>query len=303
LLDTTELLEQMRDLGSLPTSDTRLTSAKLLAAATLEMREGLCPLLWDAEAEWGVYEASQAVVSGTEKYRLPSRSAGGRLRDVVFVDASGTEDSLEEISPDDERARNAGTGTPRFYFLRNFHVVLVPTPNASGTLKTPYYARPAKLVATSSAATVADGATGFFTLTSGANLSDEDGMLTVDFVRATPGFETLSSDVSATLADSGTTLTLPNADASSEVVAGDYVCNAGEAPVVQLPPELFGLLAIRAARRALLGVGDAEAAKALESSIAELEEKARHWLSPRVDGESQQVGDAWSGLLFGLGGG
>lgn len=307
--DTTALVEDVKERASLPDNDLRFTSAKVLSAATKELREGVATMLAETRAEHLVYSYDTAATSGTAAYRMPSRAIGGSLRDVVWVDSGGNaQPPLQQLSSDEPQAIRSSDGTPYAYYVRNYHVVLVPTPNAAGTVRMPYYARPNRLVATAAVVVAADvnrTGTAWTVVINGSPPATLENNTDIDVVRATPGFETLAAGVPATVSldtpSAGFTTYEFTAAADAGIVAGDYICVAGEAPVPQVPVELHGLLAARTARRLLLAVGD-ENWQALDVMVTELEGKARQMLSPRVSGDTQQAGGSIgsNGLVAGL---
>lgn len=317
--DTTALLSDIKERASLPDNDVRFTNALLLSAATKELREGIAPLLSNARSEHLVYPYSQAVTAGLATYRMPPRAVGGVLRDVAFIDESERAVRLRQLSADEIEliGRTDNQGTPYAYWLQGYKVVLVGEPNVAGTLSTPYYARPNKLILPTAASSteavilvssVTYNAT-LDTLTLvyqgvPAAVMQVDGV-SLDVVRATPGFETLATGAFAvTETDPGAewTFVLSGVEEDPGVVSGDYLCLAGQAPVPQAPVELHGLLAVRTARRLLKAVGD-DRWQALEADVADLEQKATTWLSPRVSGDTQQAGGSIgsSGLVAGMG--
>lgn len=289
--DTAALVEDVKERGSLPANDARFTTAKILSSCTLELREGVAPLLSAARAEHLVYPYTVAVVSGTASYRMPARAVGGTLRNVSFLDTSGNPVRLRELSSDEVEQIGATTsgGTPYAYYLRNYQVVLVPVPNVAGTLSMPYYARPNRLVATTAVAritsvTYVEGALTALTTAAPVSLTSASSF---DLIRGSPGFETLGAAIEGTWSTSVTFEATLSEDPG--LAAGDYVCLPGEAPVPQVPVELHGLLAARAARRLVKAVGD-DRWQALDADVAELEQRARDWLAPRVSGQTQQAG-------------
>ena len=303
--DTTALLSDMKERGSLPDNDLRFTSTLLLSSLTLELREGIAPMLAAARVEHLVYAYSTTVVSGTAAYRLPSRAAGGTLRDVVYLDTSGNQQPLTQLSSDQAReiGNTSTTGTPHSYYLRNYDVVLVPVPNVGGTLSMPYYARPNRLVAAADVPILSVSNVG----TAWTIFSDQNppglstGTYPLDLVRGIPGFETLATSFTVTEPapdDWRYAFTLPVGEVAT---TADYLCLPGTAPVPQCPVELFGLLAVRGARRALKAVGD-DRWQALADDVGELEDKAKNWLQSRVSGDTQQAGGQISGggLVAGL---
>lgn len=307
--DTTALLSDIKERGSLPDNDLRFTNALILSAATKELREGIAPLLSGSRSEHLVYPYSQAVVSGTAAYRMPPRAVGGSLRDVAFIDSSNRAVRLYQLSADqiEQIGRTDNTGTPYAYWMQGYKVVLVGVPNVTGTLSTPYYARPNTLVATSAAvactsASVVGTAWTLAYLGTPPSGLDTGGIISVDVVRATPGFETLAENVSCLVTVLGVgQYQYEFTSEATDIAAGDFICLPGQAPVPQCPVELFGLLASRTARRLLKAVGD-DRWQALEADVAELEDKAKAWLAPRVAGDTQQAGgDAGNGLIAGMG--
>ena len=297
--DTVELLEDIRERGSIPPGDLRFTDVKLLAAATKELREGCVPLLHQAKSEHLVVPYSVPVVSGQAEYRVPARAiGGGGLRDVV-LETGGYKTSMRELPLEEAPNWGDAEGTPFGYYMRGYNVVLVPTPNVVATLHMPYHLRPNALVLPS-AATYVNGP--WFDSGGALEIAVVDperfsvGQV-VDLGRGTPAFETLAMDAPVTAVDPLGTITLQTNPFA--VAEGDWVSLAGTSPMVQLPVEMLGLLAARTVRRALKAAGD-ERWKALDADVAELEARARTWLSPRNDGEVMSVSPLWTGLYGGV---
>lgn len=303
--DNDALLEDIRQRGRLPSNDVDYTEATLLANATREMRDAVAPLLVQSRAEHLVYSYTVAATSGTAGYRMPTRAiGGGGLRDVVWIDSSGTaQPALQQISSDENAATNPGSGTPTAYYVRNYTVVLVPTPNVAGTVSMPYYARPNRLVSPDDCAVITSVSVvgtdyQFVAATPPAPLQAAGAEF--DVIRATPSFETL---IAGGLSfDGSDTFNIAVASVVEAPAVGDYVCVSGQAPVPQVPVELHGLLAARTARRVVSAAGDANARALLDADIAELESRAMDVISVRVSGDTQQAGGSIgsSGLVSGL---
>jgi len=299
--DNAELLTDIRERGSIPSEDVRFTDAKLLAAASLELRDAIAPLLVETQTERGVYLSDMAVTAGVAEYRLPSRALGARFKSVGWLQTGNTTYTrLRHLSADAYYLQSTTEqDNPVGFFLRDNVLVLVPTPNTVGTLRVPYYLRPATLSAVSAAGVVT--VVGASTLTVASVPGGFTSGAAYDVVRASPGFETLVNRVTATIAGSVLTFASPLPTAAPTAPAvGDYVCLAGTAPVAQCPVEVRGLLAVRAARRAMKTADDGQAAGMLDSDVQELTALARELLSPRADAEPQEFGDARRGLLWGV---
>jgi hypothetical protein len=294
--DTAELLTDVRDRGSIPAADLRFPDASLLKAVNVELRDFIAPLLVETQSDRGVYLHEVTATSGTAEYRLPARALGFRFTSVGWKAPGQTRfQRLRHLNPDAYLEDSGAQGVPTGFFVRDNVLVLVPTPNAAGTLRVPYYARPNALVASSAAGVITSSTSTTVTVSSspGAFLTG----LEYEVVRGTPGFETVVARAVATKASN--TFTFPTAFTGT-VAAGDYLCLAGQAPVAQCPVEVRGLLAVRAARRALKAVNEGQQASMLNDDVAELEMAARSLLAPRADAEPQEWGDATRGVLFGV---
>lgn len=293
--DNTALLADIRERGSLPSQDLRFTDAKLLTAASLELRDVIAPLMVEVQTERLVYLSDTTATAGQAEYRMPTRALAARVKSVGWKGPSDTAfTALAQLSADAYYLQGTTEGTPTGFFLRDYAIVLVPTPNVAGTLRVPYYCRPNALVATSAVGVVT--AVGATTLTVASAPGTFTSGAFYDVVRGTPGFETLVTSATATVA--GNVLTFDSLP--SGLAAGDYVCLSGQAPVAQCPVELRGLLATRTARRALVSVGDSDQATLLDADVQELTEVARRVLAPRVDAAPMEFGDSTRGLLYGV---
>jgi hypothetical protein len=301
--DNAELLTDIRDRGGLPSADLRFTDAKLLAAATRELVDVIAPLLVESQTDRLVYLEDMVVTPGVATYRLPSRAVAGRWQSVGW---RGTGDSrwtrLDQVHPQDYYLQSeTEQSTPSGFFVRDNAVVLVPTPNRTGTLRLPYYMRAGRLVLPTEAAAVTFTSPGSNVVEiSTASAAYFGASQPVDVVRGTPGFETLSISVQATFTDNGGNYSVAFDNLPTGIAVGDYICNPGQSPVAQCPVELRALLATRAARRALKSVGEASQAAMLDADVKELTAVGRALLSPRVDAEAQEWGDCRRGLLYGL---
>lgn len=310
--DNAELIQDIRDRGSLPSADLRFTDAKLLAAASLELRDVIAPLMVESQTDRMVYVQDVSLVVGQAEYRLPPRALAGRWQSVGWRGTTDTSwQRLRHVSAHAYYLQSeVATGTPYGFYVRDYHLHLQPTPNNAGLIRIPYYQRPNTLVLLANndyAAVVESVDTATNTLTiSGTAPSFFADTLAYDVVRGTPGFECLVSSVRVTSSGSDFVLSGDASTIGSDSVLnigvqpGDYLCVAGYSPVAQCPVELRGLLATRAARRALKAVNEAQQAAMLDADVAELTEAARSLLAPRADDEPQEFGDPARGLLFGV---
>lgn len=255
-----------------------------------EMSMTMAPIVRNASSEFWVAHTDQAIVSGTASYRIPARAMGGSLRDVTFVNDSGSEVSLPQLPMEEAiRFRNSSSGwwqSGMAFFMEGDKITLLPSPTqAAGYLRMYYVRRPNRLVAVSAAATITSVASNVYTASGGVP-STMSTTTALDLVDASPNFDWLTVDNTPT-GKTGTTITF--ASAVSEAVAGDYICLANESCVLQLPVELQPILVNAVVVRVLEALGDREGMVAAELKLQRQSEVIVSLLTPRVQGEAPRI--------------
>lgn len=301
---TTELLADVRRSGMLPDSaPSGVADADILAHANKELQSRLLPLVLSVREEFYVQPYSTQLVGGQQGYRIPSRSIGNKLRDVLLQLNDGSLQNLARIAPEayPEAMTTAPAVYPWAFFLESDSALLVPTPSTTGaaTLVLKYLLRPSWLVVVSATATPtvvtvqADtpsaGLTRVDHSATGTNLGTS---VRRDIVMARPGFRTVLIGAAPTASGNGYVVfnssDLPS-DFTTANNAGDYLSAAETTPVVQLPPELHNLLYQRTLCRVLQSIGDLDALQAAEANAAQMERDAVGLIANRVEGEAKKV--------------
>jgi hypothetical protein len=203
---------------------------------------------------------------------------------VSAIDASGAQWMLYNYSDEDNaRYGRFFTRNGQFYVEGNELVFYVAPP--AGTLRITYSRRMSALVLVASAGTITSISSG----TIGISAAPSDfatSAANYDFVRATPHFDILAMDKSATR--SSTTMTFTSSDVPSSLAVGDYVCQANESPVCQAPVELHPLLALRTAYVWSRAKND-PIANVLEGDLKAAAATAATLLEPRIEQDGPMV--------------
>lgn len=293
LWDTSALIAKVRRVTFAPNSTTTGTAdSDLLLYLTDELHSAIVPRLRKAAEEYFVTYMDTAITAGQATYPLPSRAVGSALRDLWLVDSQGQPKAgplgRSDIG-DVPRWGYIGTGSPQRFYLKGADAVLLPTPGAAGDYLRMYFEiLPGALCATSAAGVV----TGFTATTvtiSGVTFS---AATVVDFVKATPPFQTLGYD--ATVVSGTSTLTFAAGVIPATLAVGDYVCPRWKAPVAQIPVEFHPLLAQRTAVTVLKALGDTEKLAAETAILKEMQADAAGLITPRVVGKAKTLaGNAW----------
>jgi hypothetical protein len=147
-LTSDSLITSARVQARIPDGDEPLSNTSLLEYADKATVETILPELRSVREEYWVKREDIPVVSGTARYRIPSRAQGGAIRQIRMVATTGFEYSFTRISPEHRSVWDGQSGTPRVYILEGDEIVLIPEPNQTGvwTMRVRYYRRPSKLV-------------------------------------------------------------------------------------------------------------------------------------------------------------
>jgi hypothetical protein len=287
--DTTNFLLRVRDRTRVPSTRSGYGDADTLRVAYDELVSQVVPMLVSQQQEHLVSSGRIALVEGQRDYRLPARASGARARLVELEDSSGDTLPLTRLNPEDLSGVRVSTtlGMPTGFTVEGNLVRLYPKPSGvSGFgLRVRFYDRPGKLIAPAGAATVVT--TGVTITIANEAIFGGDGSFLVDFVRATPAFETIRASQFCQLI--GTSLDPGDTALVSSLDEGDYVCLPGQSPVPQVPPEFHALLVLQTAYAQLQAKGDSDAAKPLlEEMAGRREPLARALSTPRSDGNPQK---------------
>lgn len=193
-------------------------------------------------------------VSGTASYRIPTRAQHGLIALVQRLATTGELKPLTKWHERDLANHNPTTpGTPTNYLWRSNSIVLWPVPdNSSESLRFTYHRRVNKLVAVSAVGPITSVANNYLTLTMSATAASL-GITTstpVDFIKGDSPFDSLRDSVTpnAVIVSSlqfpaGTILPEMNDGTSFGANGLNYICLAGQSPVLQMPEQAFYVVA------------------------------------------------------------
>jgi len=288
-------------------SDGPLTDAEILRIANSEMQSHVFPLVLNAsKGAWRSYDFDQSITADQQYYRLPPRSHGSRLYDVVYVNSNSDESSipvLKESESAEYYNRSTGRGPDRFY-IKDGSVWLLPTPNSTtGTLRLKYPMRPGKLVATSAGSTPA--AAKITTIGAAASGGGTERTFTfdtvptawtdgdlMDVVRGDGAFETSALDMTSADISTGASGTVDVEEADftvADIAVGDYFCLAGESCIPQIPDVAHPYLVARVKVQMAIVNRDRDGYNMEKDVAAAMRAELEEMLGERVEGEPDIV--------------
>jgi hypothetical protein len=279
---TTELLASIKRRANIPSASGVFGDAELLAIASEELRTYIVPLVLKHREDYWLTSDAYTLTTSTS-YPVPSRSIGGKLAEVTVLDGSGREYNLPRVMPSDlEESR------PGFYMDGNGVRIYVrgnqPPTVLGQTLRLRYYVRPSTLIATTAAANVSSLA-GWPVVTLSGGYATLVASGTYDCV----GFESpFPIKTIFTGGIAGSSLTV-GTGSSDRFTVGDWICNAGESPVVQAPVEFHDLLAQKVSIKVFESKGMTEKLGSAREELGRMEADASNLITPRVDGEPKRA--------------
>lgn len=285
---TTELLASIKRRGQIPTSQNTFSTADMLAIADEEIRVEVLPLVMTLRESYYETYSDITIVSGQTAYDIPERAVGFKVKDIVVRSTNGDERSLSRIDSEVRGEDSSGSDISSFYFEGN-KIVLTQTPASSNgdSLRVRYFIRPSSLILPSAAASITAIDTATNTVTVSSLPSTISTATPVDLVKKKPNFQVHTAD--ATISSILSLDVTFSASLPDDLVVGDYLCLAGESPVIQVPVELQPLLAQKVAVTILRGLGHREELKDAKDELESMRGLARDLLNPRIDGEPKKI--------------
>jgi len=150
-LTSDQLIAAVKRKISFPTSSDTFTDEDILAFANEEMMISQVPSVLQFHEEFFVASVMYPLRQDTNRYPVPKRAIGMKLRDVFWTDAQGNLFEMTRIQADDraffQRSVGANNTINKFYLEGN-DIVLTPSPtnSPSGMLVIYYFLRPNQLV-------------------------------------------------------------------------------------------------------------------------------------------------------------
>lgn len=286
---TTQIIANIKRRYTVPNSQPLYLPANIVQAISEELEQMITPFVMERFAEYFVTNYDITPAQNQTTFDIPPRAVGGKLRDCVLVSSNGLEQGIPYINPDTLK-EDYPIITPVLFgfFIRDNKIVVYPgTYNLSAvTLRLKYFRRPNRCVLVSQAGRI----TNIDTVTNVVTLSNPVTAWTTatqfDITKGTPTFSTIKDNQTIS-AIAGNNLTFTSLPEGMEV--GDWVAEAGESPIPQIPFELFGLLEQSTIMQMAESLKDIKGLQASAERYKMLEDKAIAMMQPRVDGSPERL--------------
>lgn len=293
-MTTNTLIADVKRRASVPENQNTFQEADFLAFANEELDIGIIPHVLSFHEEYFVYTELVPIEAAVQRYQIPERAVGSKLRDLSYVDASGNIFEMTRINSDDISSYQGSysVASHTTFYVEGSDIVLLPTVSSSpvGSLRFSYYLRPNEMVSEDRVAII----TNINTITGEVTVATVPDNITVadtlDLIQTRSPHKSLSIDIVPTALNTVTKVfTFDPADLPSRLAVGDQLALAGETIVPQVPSDLHSMLAQRVAARCLESLGDTQGITLANTKLAEMEQKTGTLLENRVEGAIQKI--------------
>jgi hypothetical protein len=150
-MTSSDLINKIKIGINVPIVQNTFSEEDLLEFATAELLLGQVPSVIEYHQEYFVFNDSIPLVKNQNRYPVPKRAIGMKLRDLFYVDSQDNMCEMVNVglSNADFYSNNVSNNfqTPRNYYLEGDDVVLLPKiGDVTGSLLAKYYLRPNSLV-------------------------------------------------------------------------------------------------------------------------------------------------------------
>jgi hypothetical protein len=291
---TSDLATSIQRRAAVPNAQVTFSSSDFYAFIDEEIESKLIPLILKNLEEYYVYDCPYLITSGQNAYAIPTRAIAGKLRDVQVISSTDPDSitPLERLDVTDLFSATSSTARMLIkksgFYIKGNNIIMYPSPTyTQNIINLEYYIRPNSSVDPSVCGLITGINTALNTITVVATPSNITTSTPCDFVKVNSGFECTAIDQTPS-SIAGNIITFPST-LPTNMQAGDYVCQAKQSCVVQVPQELLPLLSQYVVVRVLSAQGDAQALQMAISELTKLEENALLLISPRVDGKPKRV--------------
>lgn len=304
VLTTDGLIRSVRTRGSIPSDTSTYTDEVVIDVLNEEIDVGLLTSILSNSEEYLVSYKDIPIVADTTRYKIPYRAIGNKLRDVFLLDNGSnfyecTRISLEENADYTQYNSASYTNLNQFY-VENDSIVFVNNALSNFThVRMYFYLRPNRLVLEEHACKITNinRTTGIISVNNVP--ADFSSLPLVDFIANKTPNKIISYDNTITSISSTTnpkTITIPLANIPDELEVGDWICQAEETPIANIPTEWQPVLAQRTAVFFMESMGDTEGLNNAKAKLAQMEKSVIMLTDSRVEGAPQKIKNR-NGLL------
>ena len=296
-LTSSSLIDSVKRRAMIPSTQSTFTDADFLRFALEELDMAVIPHILSYHEDYFLFTEYIDLERNVNRYSIPYRAIGNKLRDVSYVDVGGfkhemTRASIEDVSFYQADGYSSTNSTIMAFYIENNEIVVFPEKNftLTGQLAVSYYLRPNELVDEARIMTIIDinRTTGVIEVDNIPNHIKINSLL--DIIQVKSPHKCLSIDVPITDIDTtNNLLTFNTSKIPTKLAVGDHIALAEECIIPQIPTDLHSMLAQRIAARCLEALNDQQGLAIANQKISEMELKSGSLIDDRVEGAPLKV--------------
>jgi hypothetical protein len=299
ILDSKKLVATIKRRAFIPNDQVTFSEDDFLEMATEEINLGLMDQIIEARGDYLVDFIDVPLSITKYEYPIPDRAHGNKLRKVAIVDSTG-EDVVERLAqisidiPGDQRTSNS------FYILNNKVCISKELAVTNNFLRLSFYMRPNKLVQlgrSSAIVSIVDNGDGTSSLSFNALPKHFSAQIKYDITGAKSPNKILAFDIVPLSLNLSTKVIVVPSTYAADISPGDYVTQAEETIVPNVPTEYHPVVAQRVAIACLEAMGDEQNKQSAERKLAQMEKSVLKIVSNRVEGQPKKIRQTNSPLL------
>ena len=290
ILTGDKLVESIRNRAMIPDDTSVYTDDNLLGIANEEIDVQLLDKLLSLHEEHLTTNV-EVPRNETGAYEIPYRAVGNKIRDITMIRGGNlyelTQVSIGELSDYIDNDDNYTNGLDKFYVEHN-QIKLVQPSRSYDTLRMYFHIRPNFLTKLEKAGVISSIVTSDTEVT--YNFTTMPSAFTAALLYDIVGYRTPNKIKSydITPVEVNTSLkyikfTKSDISALSEIVVGDYICQAEESPVPNIPTEMHPVLAQLAAVHVLEAMGDTEGLTNAQKRLDRMQKSVMMLVDDRVE--------------------
>lgn len=285
------LLESAKVRSMAPIGQTTFTDANLLYIGSEEMLLEIVAEMMSVREDFFLTRKTVAIEANVAHYAIPKRAIGTALKFVYYIDAQGRELPLQRADASNSYQYAAAGSRPSAISIEGDEIVLMPAPStAVGSIEFGYYAKPSRLVATTSCAKITAISSSLGTTTFTVDTDLTASLVTgnsIDLVSAQSPFLMWADEIAITGISTTTiqvaTANVSNAAGTVEPQVNDYICPTGFSNIPMLPTEFHPALAQKLANRLMFSLGHLDKLQVGEQLAERMMKRALKLIKNRVE--------------------
>lgn len=292
-----KLITSIRRSALIPANANTFKDEDFLELADEELSLNIVPSIIRQHENYFLFVDNIPIVTNQTRYKIPSRAAGNKLKDLAYKDQAGNTKEMTMIPVEHISDYNQSGRTYRdhlIYYVLNDEIVIHPETSPSlpnGFLVFTYYIKPNKLVKLDKVGVITGIDSNLKTITLSTVPSAFTSSKLYDFVTVQSPHVTLAYDVPIVSINNATkTIQFDsNYEFPTRLAVGDHIAIQCETAIPQIPSDLHAMLARKVSMSCMQALGDSEGLANATAKYNEIVTNVETIIDNRIEGAPKKI--------------